>query len=411
MGSRGQTVKKDLLKDGKNKSLGTFIVTAEEVVLSRDLLGFQFVGKKLTNKDGWFGKSDPFLKFYRLHGDDTWIKVHETEFIKDDLNPTWALFETKASLFCHGDYYTPIKIECFDYDKDGGHDYIGEFQASTNDLFNKKEEGFILMDVKKNKKGGTLFVKDSYVRQEYTFLDYLRAGFQISLGVAIDYTASNGNPGNPNSLHYIGGGPTAYEHAISNVGSIVGPYDSDGKFPVLGFGAKVNGLTSHCFSVNGDPTNPEVPGVEAILAAYRDSFNFATLDGPTLFGPILSLAIERARAGKEQSIYTVLLILTDGAMHDYYDVVDLLVSASELPLSVIMIGVGNADFKKLEALDADKNALKDSRGKVAKRDIVQFVPYNKYAHEPELLSRETLREVPRQFLNYVKLAGIRPPGV
>jgi len=126
MGSRGQTVKKDLLKDGKNKSLGTFIVTAEEVVLSRDLLGFQFVGKKLTNKDGWFGKSDPFLKFYRLHGDDTWIKVHETEFIKDDLNPTWALFETKASLFCHGDYYTPIKIECFDYDKDGGHDYIGE---------------------------------------------------------------------------------------------------------------------------------------------------------------------------------------------------------------------------------------------------------------------------------------------
>ena len=38
-----------------------------------------------------------------------------------------------------------------------------------------------------------------------TFLDYLRSGWAISIVGAIDYTASNGNPISPESLHHIGG--------------------------------------------------------------------------------------------------------------------------------------------------------------------------------------------------------------
>ena len=37
-----------------------------------------------------------------------------------------------------------------------------------------------------------------------SFLDYLRAGWQISIVTAIDYTASNGNPSDRNSLHFLG---------------------------------------------------------------------------------------------------------------------------------------------------------------------------------------------------------------
>lgn len=46
--------------------------------------------------------------------------------------------------------------------------------------------------------------------------------------------------------------------------------------------------------------------------------------------------------------YLVLLIITDGAIHDMEDSIRSLVSASELPLSVLIIGVGNDDFSSME---------------------------------------------------------------
>ena len=76
----------------------------------------------------------------------------------------------------------------------------------------------------------------------------------------LDFTASNGNPRNPDSLHYIayGGQMNQYELAIKSVGEIIEDYDSDKLFPTLGFGARIppRGDVSHMFYVNGHPDNP-----------------------------------------------------------------------------------------------------------------------------------------------------------
>jgi hypothetical protein len=40
----------------------------------------QLAAKGLDKKD-FFGKSDPFLVFYKAKEDKTWIKVHETEVV------------------------------------------------------------------------------------------------------------------------------------------------------------------------------------------------------------------------------------------------------------------------------------------------------------------------------------------
>ena len=37
--------------------------------------------------------------------------------------------------------------------------------------------------------------------QKITFVDYLKAGIEIGLSVAIDFTRSNGNPNETTSLH------------------------------------------------------------------------------------------------------------------------------------------------------------------------------------------------------------------
>ncbi len=44
------------------------------------------------------------------------------------------------------------------------------------------------------------------------------------------------------------------------------------------------------------------------------------------------------------------------------------------------------------------------------RDIVQFVPFQEFKHNPHLLARETLEEVPRQLLSFFDSQGIKPLG-
>lgn len=76
------------------------------------------------------------------------------------------------------------------------------------------------------------------------------------------------------------------------------------------------------------------------------------------------------------------------------------------------MGVGNAEFDAMEELDADKGGLKIDGVKAA-RDIVQFVAFNSYRNiDPSIanlqLAKDVLAEVPKQFMDYMKINGIVP---
>jgi len=62
--------------------------------------------------------------------------------------------------------------------------------------------------------------------------------------------------------------------------------------------------------------------------------------------------------------------LTDGEISDMQETKNLIVSASSLPLSIIIIGVGNESFANMIELDGDDGVLRDSNGRAATRDIV-----------------------------------------
>mgnify|MGYP002078509106 CR=1 FL=1 len=66
--------------------------------------------------------------------------------------------------------------------------------------------------------------------------------------------------------------------------------------------------------------------------------------------------------------------------------IDLLVQNCNIPLSIIIVGVGNADFSNMTRLDGD-NGLYSSNGKLASRDIVQFVPFRDVGMNPDLLAQ------------------------
>ena len=80
--------------------------------------------------------------------------------------------------------------------------------------------------------------------------------------------------------------------------------------------------------------------------------------------------------------------------------VDLLVKNCNLPLSLIIVGIGNADFSNMDTLDGD-NGLYNKYGQKATRDIVQFVPFNQVQQNPDMLARELLAELPGQVVQYM----------
>uniref|UniRef100_A0A3Q3KMD3 Copine-3 n=1 Tax=Mastacembelus armatus TaxID=205130 RepID=A0A3Q3KMD3_9TELE len=394
-------------------------VTAEEIKDNR-AIELEMEAKNLDKKDT-FGKSDPFLEFSKQGDDGRWQLVHRTEVVKNNLNPSWRKFFISLQTLCSSDLNRPLKVDCSDHDSDGSHDLIGSFTTSATELLKAVAFDCIHPEKQKKKKSyknsGVVSVKSCKLVTQYTFLDYVMGGCQINFTVGIDFTGSNGDPRSPQSLHYLSpDGMNQYLGALWAVGQVVQDYDSDKLFPAFGFGAKLPPeykAAHHEFALNFNPSNPYCKGVEGIVEAYRMVLPQLRLSGPTNFSPIInhvaSISSSAAQANNA-SQYFVLLILTDGEITDFDQTRDAIVRASRLPMSIIIIGVGPADFKAMELLDGDDGVLKSTVGEPVARDIVQFVPYRQFKDAPmTALSQSVLAEVPKQLVSYFKLRGLDPP--
>jgi hypothetical protein len=255
-------------------------------------------------------------------------------------------------------------------------------------------------------------IHKSNLIKNYSFVDYIRSGVAIKLTIGIDYTSSNLPPDDPLSLHYLGANKNDYEQAIEACGIIIAFYDYNQLFPVFGFGAVINDAdhVDYCFNVNFRD-NPEIYTIENVLKEYRNSFNNLKLAGPTNFCPLIKKAIGNIKKENNPLKYHILLILTDGIINDMQETIDALVEGSFLPLSVIIIGIGNDHFQEMIELDGDDHPITNSRGVKRKRDLVQFVPFNKYKYNPKELAAQVLEEVPRQIIEYYYMYNIYPENI
>lgn len=195
------------------------------------------------------------------------------------------------------------------------------------------------------------------------------------------------------------------------MGNVLELYDYNRQYPSFGFGGiprymNVN-TVSHCFHLNGKE-NPEVDGVGGILEAYQFSLFQCGLYGPTNFGSVLRNTVDYIKSKMDEQMYHILLLLTDGDIHDMAITKDIIVEGSEFPLSIIIIGLGENDFGKMIELDGDDIILRNTQGHPTKRDIVQFVKFNEFRNSSkQALAEEVLEEVPDQVISYLVQNNIK----
>ena len=174
-------------------------------------------------------------------------------------------------------------------------------------------------------------------------------------------------------------------------------YDSDKRIPAFGFGAKTHypqlssNQANHCFPLSGNWSDVDSVGLGHLMDLYTQSLQKVELAGPTYFYPLIEevAKISYGCQKNQAHVYQTLLILTDGEIHDMDKTVDLIVRSTSLPLSIIIVGVGKADFSNMERLDGD-SGLFDSQGRKAQRDIVQFVPFREVQYNPDMLAKQLL---------------------
>lgn len=399
-------------------------LSACELPASKEVLEFIISARALLNVDA-FSKSDPFLEIARMNDDQgAWVSVYRTEVKNNNLNPVWDPIKLRNALLNTGDNYKPIRLRVYDYQTNGAHRLLGEVQVNTDKLKTMAGTGTEVelgdcpgaVDAGK-KSRGALMVKVWKGQLQPSFLDYISAGVELNFMAAIDFTASNGPPTDPRSKHYINpqGGYTAYENAILGVGRVLEFYDNDRQYPVFGFGGRWGTYpVNHCFPLTGNDQNPFCGGVAGILGAYRQALSSWQLSGPTLFAPLIRHAASWAAQTLQPLKYTVLLILTDGCIMDMDDTIDAIIAASALPMSILIVGIGDEDFSAMDALDSDKQLLasRTRPGTTAARDIVQFVQMNKFQdwqNNGDRLAAEVLAELPGQFLAYVRQNNVPLP--
>jgi len=159
--------------------------------------------------------------------------------------------------------------------------------------------------------------------------------------------------------------------------------------------------TSHCFPLSGE--NWEVDNLDGLMKAYDTSLKHVGLSGPTNFTPVIQQFLEHVSKSSPKN-YHILLILTDGEAFDMDDIISTIVVGSKIPISIIIVGIGNSNFEKMEVLDCDKGRLRDRFGNTVVRDCVQFVEFSaKFKGNAEKLAKQVLGELPKQISQYKTL--------
>jgi len=432
--TKGHTKAKELVNGG------TIFIRCEHVEEeSKERLILRLSGLNMTKK------SSPFFELSKMvdGGSGTeWDKFYTSQPIEEKVvNRRWKEIVIDLSMIATKERVmnTPLLISVFDHQKSGKHKPMGITRTNINGLIltqsaisctislgpktglgdievNKavviggdREDVHVSVDPTtpelKKKISGDMYVAP---RKKPTFPEYLSGGLKMNFTVAIDFTGSNGDPRKPGTLHYRdpnGVIKNDYQKSIESLTRSFSHFSENDLYPVYGFGAKYGGILRNCFQCG---PKAEAKGVDGIQEAYSTVFKSGLImSKPSDICEVIQVASKFARSKQAEAkifgkqSYTTLMILTAGAVANIQQTTQVLEKIADSPLSIVIVGIGNADFTAMSFLD-------EVGGNGNGRDIVQFIKFNDHKTDQHSFTAAALEELPAQVVAYFQSHGIDP---
>ncbi|XP_061177290.1 copine-3-like [Saccostrea echinata] len=424
-----KTTNKNLRIPGHAKSRGLISITTEVIKESRNKVSIHVGGHKLDKKGVLsLNKPDTYFQISRcIDGTtgSTYHPVYRTEIVYKSTRPRWRPFEINLQPLCNSDLDRGIQFSVWHF---SGNDYhlVGRNNTTLREMSQKDGNGsFIEVYLsspkketknKKNTLAGTLRFFRFKIDMQYSLFDFIRGGLQIQPVVAIDFTASNGAIEDDLSLHSLSNArENQYMDAMDTLGAMICQYNIEQQIALFGFGAnwKNKQEVSHCFPLCEDVF---VKGIKNAISQYEGALPLLHFSGPTQLAPMLEKAASLAESqnmSQNKQIYTVLMVITDGVINDIKRTLRKLIAISHLPLSVIFIGVGPADFSLMEQFHVDRDTPLQNRktGEVAVRTNTYFIAFHKENISTggnAVLAKEAMAALSTQIIQYMKKNNLTP---
>jgi len=233
----------------------------------------------------------------------------------------------------------------------------------------------------------------------------MNAGVESSqLILGVDFTKSNLWTGKRSfkgqSLHHVDRSNkramNPYQTVIKVLGRTLEAFDDDKLIPAYGFGDVVTANKAVFSFTQGDRP---CSGFDEVLQRYDEIASTVHLAGPTNWAPIINRAIEIV---SEEGSYHILVIIGDGQVTNAAETREAIVRASNYPISIVAIGVGDGPWDMMEEFDDELPTRKF--------DNFQFVELNKTLRQnprnfDAAFALNALMEVPEQY-DYIKRLGL-----
>ncbi|KAK3611174.1 hypothetical protein CHS0354_026581 [Potamilus streckersoni] len=243
-------------------------------------------------------------------------------------------------------------------------------------------------------------------KDRFTSLDGVRAAIKAEglescrLIFGIDYAMSNLTQGKNTfggkNLHDLES-LNPYQEVICILGEVLEPLNSDthGIIPAFGFGDSII-QDKGIFKLKTEEV--ECSGFMDVLEAYEKITPKIKLSGPSNFAPLIEKAVEIVK--RSGNMYHILVIVANGQVSNEEETRKAIENASDYPLSIIMIGVGDGPWDMMDKFD---DLLQQRRF-----DNFQFVNFHKImstSKNPQAaLALSALMEIPDQYKSIKNLS-------
>ena len=229
-----------------------------------------------------------------------------------------------------------------------------------------------------------------------SLFDYIKSGILFKSFIAIDFS--------DNEYHILSDQKNQYLLAIKGFRKIL--YDFSRLYEVYGFGNNLNiNKKEQFFNLSKDENFCEIEGYTNIFLAYIEILNQIKFEDNILLkekklSPLIKYLITKIMNQQNPNYYNIIFLLINSlSPNDYQDCVDVFIRASFLPLSFVIIGIGENDnnFNIIKKL-CDESV--DKKGKKRIRKNTYFISMKDFKQNFNLIQDECLKKIPEQLCEF-----------